>query len=434
MSKEELGKYLEKQFDKREYSKVTKDAYKRWLFKMYDHFPNKKLSELTFDDIDSYVKQLISRKKASPDSLKQLIAACIFIYNDNLNRNYKFYKIKLPEAQRKEKEILTQEEVIKLIDYITNLKHKAIITTIYACYLERSEVLNLKIDDVKSQKGIIHVKSNNSTPNRDAILSGKHLSLLRDYLREEKKRPKVYLFEGATEGKPYSGTSLSKSIDKYVKECGIEKKVTPSSLRKSAIKHMVELGVPLYTLLIELGIYDMKTYNIYNEFCYENYKINFSPLDKIVVKPTLDEFDLMDIEELVLKITNEEQKDYLKEAVSCLRTGALRAGVIFIWTAGIRLIQQKILDDYTLNEINKELKIIYPKAKEIKIIDDFAFVKDDFTIQLSNRLGLYDKNQKNELINSCLGLRNKCGHPSKYNPMPNKVKAFIEDMISMVFV
>ena len=61
-------------------------------------------------------------------------------------------------------------------------------------------------------------------------------------------------------------------------------------------------------------------------------------------------------------------------------------------------------------------------------------MKDDFTIQLSNRLGLYDKNQKNELINSCLGLRNKCGHPSRYNPKPNKVKAFIEDMISMVFL
>jgi len=433
MSKEELGTYLEKLFDKREYSKVTKDAYKRMLFKLYDHYPNKKLSELKFEDIDSYVKQLISRKKASPDSLKQLIAACIFIYNDILNRNYKFYKIKLPEVKRKEKEILTQEEVIKLIEHITNPKHKAIIATIYSCYLERSEVLNLRIDDVKSKKGIIHIKSNNSTPGRDAVLSGTLLRLLRDYLRKTDKRPKVYLFEGATEGRPYSATSLSKSIDKNVKECGIEKKVTPSSIRKSAIKHMVELGVPLYTLLIELGIFDMKTYNLYNEFCYENYKINFSPLDKIVVKPKIDEFDLLDIEQLVLKISDEEQKDYLKEAVSCLRSGALRAGVIFIWTAGIRLIQQKILDNYKLSEINKELKTIYPKAKDIKTIDDFAFVKDDFTIQLSNRLGLYDKNQKNELINSCLGLRNKCGHPSKYNPLPNKVKAYIEDMISMVF-
>ena len=433
MTREEIGDYLEKLFDKKDFKRSTRDTYKRWLLKLHDFYSNKKMSDLTFEDIEKYTKQLISRKLASPDSLKQLMFAVNFLYNTELNRNFKFYNIRIPEAKRKEKDYLTQEEVIRLIDFIPHKKQKAIITTIYACFLERKEVLNLKIGDVDSANKIIYVRSDSADPTRECILSDKHLKILRDYFKSLDIKPKVYLFEGQTPGKQYSGTSLLNALKKNVKDCGINKQITPTTLRKSAIKHMVELGVPMLTLLKELNLNDYKTYEIYNKFCYENYKINFSPLDKIVVKPKLHEFDLLDIEELVLDIENEELKDYLKEAVSCLRVGALRAGVIFIWTAGIRLIQQRIINNYPLKEVNKELKIIYPKAKEIKTINDFSFVKDDFIIQLSNRLDMYDKFQKNELISSCLGLRNKCGHPSEYNPQPNKVKAFIEDMITMVF-
>ena len=147
MTREEIGDYLEKLFDKKDFKRSTRDTYKRWLLKLHDFYSNKKMSELTFEDIEKYTKQLISRKLASPDSLKQLIFAVNFLYNTELNRNFKFYNIKIPEAKRKEKDYLTQEEVIRLIDFIPHKKQKAIITTIYACFLERKEVLNLKIGD-----------------------------------------------------------------------------------------------------------------------------------------------------------------------------------------------------------------------------------------------------------------------------------------------
>ncbi|WP_298288764.1 tyrosine-type recombinase/integrase [uncultured Lutibacter sp.] len=429
----EIEKHLDKLLDKRDYKPITKKAYKNWLIKLHNYYPNKKLSQITFQEIEKYIKQLITRKKGTYDTIRQLTYACNFLYNDILNKNYKFYKIKLPSLDRKEKDYLTQEEILILLDYIQNKKHKAIIATIYSCYLELNELLNLKLKDINSKKGILKVYSNSTNSSRDCILSDSLLEIFKEYYNSLVTKPQLYLFEGQKVGAKYSGTSLRKFLNKYVTECEIQKDITPTSLRMSGIKHLTELGTPLYTILKSLGMNDLKTYENYNKFCYENYKISFSPLDKIIVKPKLNDFELFDIENLVFKVKDKELKNYLKEAIACLRVGALKAGVIFIWTAGIRLIQYRIIENYQLKEINKELKTIYPKAKDIKTINDFSFIKDDFTIQLSSRLGLYDKNQKNELINSCLGLRNKCGHPSNYNPQPNKVKSYIEDMMEMIF-
>ena len=83
--------------------------------------------------------------------------------------------------------------------------------------------------------------------------------------------------------------------------------------------------------------------------------------------------------------------------------------------------------------VNSELKFIDRGAKEIKNIDSFQFVKDEKIIHLSQRIGLFDKFEKNILIENCLSLRNKCGHPSNYKPEIQKVKAFVEDIINLIY-
>ena len=67
------------------------------------------------------------------------------------------------------------------------------------------------------------------------------------------------------------------------------------------------------------------------------------------------------------------------------------------------------------------------------IIDSFEYIKDETTIHLSERIGLFSKFEKNELINNCLGLRNKCGHPSSYKPEIQRVKSFVEEVLNMIY-
>jgi len=73
-----------------------------------------------------------------------------------------------------------------------------------------------------------------------------------------------------------------------------------------------------------------------------------------------------------------------------------------------------------------------PKARPVHQLDDFAYIKDALALLAARDLGLLDKNQK-DTLEDALGLRNRCGHPSKYKPGVKKVSSYIEDIVSVVF-
>ena len=89
--------------------------------------------------------------------------------------------------------------------------------------------------------------------------------------------------------------------------------------------------------------------------------------------------------------------------------------------------------DKKLGFVNSELKKIYPKAKDIKVIDDFEYIKDEFLLDLACNIKVLDKTIKEELKNTCLDLRNKCSHPGNYKPKGQKIKAYVEDIIGMLY-
>ena len=138
------------------------------------------------------------------------------------------------------------------------------------------------------------------------------------------------------------------------------------------------------------------------------------------------------MEYILSKVIDKEERDYLEEGLKCFKANALRAGVIFLWNASIYKIQKMCLTQ-SLGFINTELKKIYPKAKEIKVIEDFGYIKDEYLLELACRLKVLDKTKKEELKNTCLDLRNKCGHPGNYKPKGQKIKAFVEDIIGMLY-
>ncbi len=144
------------------------------------------------------------------------------------------------------------------------------------------------------------------------------------------------------------------------------------------------------------------------------------------------EHDAGTLEALLTSASDPEVRNYLEEALKCLRVGALRACVVFVWTAGIRTIQTALMAKGA-TALTSSLRTHDPKTRDIKGIDDFAYVKDATTLLAAKDLGILDKNEKDTLTES-LNLRNRCGHPSKYRPGVKKVSAFVEDVTSIVFV
>ncbi len=102
-----------------------------------------------------------------------------------------FIKMKKPNSLPN---VLTIDEVKKIIDSIDNLKHKAIISTIYSCGLRISEAVTLEIKDIDSSAMSVKIINAKGKNDRYVMLSPKLLELLREYFKEY--NPKKYLFVG----------------------------------------------------------------------------------------------------------------------------------------------------------------------------------------------------------------------------------------------
>jgi DNA-binding MarR family transcriptional regulator len=143
------------------------------------------------------------------------------------------------------------------------------------------------------------------------------------------------------------------------------------------------------------------------------------------------EHDVGTLKGLVAVVADPDVRNYLEEAVKCLQVGALRACVVFLWTASIRTIQIEMITKGP-TAVNAAIKKHDPKARDVGRVDDFAYIKDAIALLAAKELEVLDKTQKDTLIEA-LNLRNRCGHPGKYRPGPKKVSAFVEDIISIVF-
>lgn len=155
-------------------------------------------------------------------------------------------------------------------------------------------------------------------------------------------------------------------------------------------------------------------------------------VQKLLGLPKVDvEEDVTTLMLIAANISNTEIRNYVEEAITCLKVNARRASVVFIWTGAIRIIHNKMLA-YGKNPLNAALKKHDPNARNVTQIDHFAYIKDKTTLIAAQELGLFDKTQKDTLVEA-LDLRNRCGHPGKYSPGEKKVSSFIEDLVSIVF-
>jgi len=152
---------------------------------------------------------------------------------------------------------------------------------------------------------------------------------------------------------------------------------------------------------------------------------------KLPMVPPQVEQDVSELEALLKNITDPDVHSYVDEALKCLRVGALRATVVFLWAAAIRRVQEKCLA-LGVGVLNPALQKHDPKARNVSKLDDFAHVKEKTVILATEDLGLYDKSQRS-VLEDCLDLRNRCGHPSKYAPGSKKVAAFLEDVLNLAF-
>ena len=221
-------------------------------------------------------KHAIQLRNISVSQQNQRINAIKFYYEKVLNRKKEYYRISRPRKESKLPTVLTKEEVNSLIQMTKNLKHRCILMTIYSGGLRRSELINLKVTDIDSQRMLIKVCGAKGKKDRYTLLSERLLSELRKYYKVY--LPRQWLFEGQ-EGGPYSATSIERIFRDAVGRAGIKKYVTPHSLRHSFATHLLEQGTNLRYFQELLGHSSTKTTQIYTRVASNSLMKIRNPLD-----------------------------------------------------------------------------------------------------------------------------------------------------------
>ncbi len=152
--------------------------------------------------------------------------------------------------------------------------------TIYSGGLRISELINLKVKDIDSNRMQIRIQQSKGKKDRYTLLSKKTLITLRQYFKEY--HPKVWLFEGETGGQ-YADSSIYKIFKTALKQAKINKKVSIHSLRHSFATHLLESGTDLRYIQSLLGHSSSKTTEIYTHITTKGFDQIKNPLDKLEI-------------------------------------------------------------------------------------------------------------------------------------------------------
>lgn len=278
MNKSELIDKYSKLLHLKNYSFKTEKAYMHHLNLFLDYIRSSKITSVDSKVLLNYFNYLRQERKFSYSAMKQSLASVRFLFLDVLKKEIDFdffIKMKKPNSLPN---VLTTEEVKKIINSIDNLKHKTIISTIYSCGLRISEAVNLLIKDIDSSAMTVKIVNAKGKNDRYVMLSPKLLELLRRYFVEYK--PKKYLFEGQF-GDRYSTRSIQQIFNKAVKIAGIKKRVTVHSLRHSFASHLLDNGTDIRFIQELLGHKHLSTTQIYTHINPVSVKKIKSPFDSL---------------------------------------------------------------------------------------------------------------------------------------------------------
>ncbi|MCK5098709.1 MAG: site-specific integrase, partial [Desulfobacteraceae bacterium] len=240
----------------RNYSHRTITTYTSMIDLLSKYF---KLSadQLTTDQVKDYIYYRITKDNVSVSMVNQLISAWKVVYTYILDNKWEGCRVKRPRRVLRLPEILSQSEALNFVDFPQNLKHRAVLNFMYSTGVRSNEVLMMKLGDIDSKRMLITVRQGKGKKDRQVPLHPKVLRLLREYYQFY--HPKVYLFEGHKQGKPYSASSLQCLVKKVVRKMGIKKSVSPHNLRHCFATHMLEKGVNLRVIQQLLGHNSIKT-------------------------------------------------------------------------------------------------------------------------------------------------------------------------------
>ncbi|MFT4661221.1 MAG: integrase/recombinase XerD [Patiriisocius sp.] len=260
------------------YSRNTINSYQSHLRLAHGYFNHRDFKQIKDKELFAFIYHMVSIKKISSSYQRQIVGAFKLFYKEMYARSIPFEYLKIQRHEQKLPVVIGKDEVLRIINVLDNLKHKALIALLYGSGLRIGELLELKKSDIDSDRMAVHVKAGKGKKDRYTILSNAALEILREYYL--KFRPKEFLFEGHKGGK-YSSASAAQLFKRSLAKAKIGKHATLHTLRHSFATHLLEDGVGVGHIQKLLGHSNIKTTLIYTQIAQDSLLRIKSPLDVI---------------------------------------------------------------------------------------------------------------------------------------------------------
>ena len=261
------------------YSPNTIKVYSDSLATFFRYFSAKEIADISNDDLIAFNNNYILKNNFSASFQNQVVNAVKLYFSAIQHKKIDVALIHRPRREKILPNVLSKEEVKAILNSLSNGKHKIMLSVIYACGLRRSELLNMKPNDILSDRKLILIKQSKGKKDRIVPLSNLLLDQLRNYYKIY--RPTVYLFEGQNMGEKYSARSLELVFKKSLRLANISKPVTLHWLRHSYATHLLENGTDLRYIQELLGHKSSKTTEIYTHVSTKSIEHIKSPFDDL---------------------------------------------------------------------------------------------------------------------------------------------------------
>lgn len=260
----------------RNFSPSTAEAYLHAVSGLAGHY-RKSPDQLDNDQIQDYLNHLIKERKLAWSTVNVAFSAFRCFYHGILQWDATRFSIPPRKKTKKLPMLLSRAEVAALLAAAANLKHQAVLMTVYGAGLRVSEAVHLKPQHIESGRMMIRVEQGKGKKDRYTILSEKLLELLRHYFREYK--PGEWLFFGRDRRSPMPVDTALQIYYQAKERAGITKGRGIHTLRHCFATHMLEQGVDIYTVKELLGHSDLRTTAQYLHVTQERLLAVKSPLD-----------------------------------------------------------------------------------------------------------------------------------------------------------
>lgn len=232
-------------------------------------------------EVRQYLLFLVDEKKVKPATHRMHVAALSFLYGATLGRPEVMANIPWPKVPKSLPDILSGSEVETLQSSIKSPKYRAVLMVAYGAGLRVSEACSLRIDDIDSKRKLIHVRSGKGNKDRYVMLGDRVLELLRAYYVHAKPKG-PYLFPAGKNGSrltPTTDKAVREALKKVREKAGINKRITPHTLRHAFATHLLEAGGDVRTIQFLLGHSSLRSTERYTHLSKEYIGQLKSPLD-----------------------------------------------------------------------------------------------------------------------------------------------------------